>query len=196
MTDAPTAGRLAVLDEGRRRVAELAAAVAACPAAAFERTGEEMRARQRAVSALRVAFVRQGYLVERFVWPVARRRNAGARPLVADADTLKREVEEGLTKLDWYGDREDARNQETAKVLDAVARWLPAEEGITSQVAVLLGPATAALDARIRAAARLAPTRAHPISPGGPAAAAAVAGPLLGLLDRARDRLAPPPSGS
>ena len=176
----------------RADMLELIAELIQLPPVAPERTGPELRERHRLLRRLRTLFATHESVVQSSVWPLVRRHDPGAGPLVDEAIRVKSAVEEEFLRMDWVGDRDHSVNAHTDFIARHVADQLTAEEAVVYQLTLALDRATLdALGRRIRRALVLAPTRSHPDLPSQPRLGAVLA-PLVGVIDRIRDLLSPP----
>ncbi|HZU72902.1 MAG TPA: hypothetical protein VE990_09050 [Acidimicrobiales bacterium] len=184
-------GRAVELARQRDELRALAGALASCPPVVHERTASEMRERLALTAALRRSFVGHETVKLLRVWPVLRRHDPGAVPLIAESVQLKKRAEELMVKLGWAGERDESINDDTAALLGLVEEVLRIEEGLVAQLEVLV-PADelARLQRRLHRGLRWSPTRAHPELPSGFRSARLLA-PLVGVVDRLRDLCAP-----
>ena len=184
-----------VLSRQHDEMLRLVREVESLPRISMDATGPDLRRLQGLMNELRRCFVVHERMKERYLWPVLRREWPDGDAISRAARGGKRHVEEGFVKFRWLSERDAQANQ----VMDQILRGVEGHVGLESH---LLGRMSRSLPdqvleevgAKLAGRQFLVPTRPHPDMPASPLAAA-VAGPVLGLLDRATEAFAFGPSG-
>lgn len=189
----PDAGRdlAAEIDTGHQRLRALLVALGQLPPTAWAADGAQMRERRALLRELRREIAALGTVKERFLWPAVRRHLADGSEVARAALSQKQDVERMLDKVRWYSDRDPRADDLIADMITCARRHVDFENALLERLSSQLpAEAQGRAAAALRQPPSLLPTRPHPDMPTGPWAAA-VLGPVVGLIDRWRDAIEP-----
>lgn len=158
--------------------------------------GPDLRRLQRRTGELRRCFVTHEGSKQRYLWPVVRRAWPDGNAIAKAAWRRKKHVEERFTKFQWLGERDPLASEVLDQVLAGIEEHVSLESHLLGRMRRTLPE-----DVRVRTGQSLArrqflaPTRPHPHLPRRPWAAAVI-GPVAGLVDRTVEAFSFGPSGS
>jgi hypothetical protein len=179
----------------RRVVRDIVDEVRRLPVVDDRATGDDLRRRRAVLRGLRTAFVAHATAADRHVWRNARRKFPLESDAIDEALRRKMSAERNMVKMQWLGDRDEARNPHVAELVDCIARYLTSEQRVAARLHDAM--ASNERDALARDVARelrWAPTRPHPDLPSAPWVSVVLAR-VVGLVDRTRDLLDPLETG-
>jgi hypothetical protein len=183
------------LGEHRRVLRDVVDEVRRLPIVDDHATGDELRRRRAVLRRLRTAFVAHATAAERHVWRAARRQFPHESSAIDEALQRKLSAERNMVKLQWLGDRDEARNPHVAELVDCIERYLTSEQRIAARLHDAMAPRERDAVARdVARELRRAPTRPHPDLPATPGLSLVLA-PVVALVDRARDLFDPLETG-
>jgi hypothetical protein len=184
-----------VLSRQHDELLRLVREVESLPRISLDATGPDLRRLQGLMNELRRCFVVHERMKERYLWPVLRREWPDGDVISRAARGGKRHVEERFVKFRWLSERDPDANQVIDRILAGVEGHIGLESHLLGRMSRSLpSQVLEEIGAKLAGRQFLVPTRPHPDMPASPLAAA-VAGPVLGLLDRATEAFAFGPSG-
>lgn len=185
----------AVLEADNETYAGFLAELSQCPRVTGSTESGQLRQRERVQTTLREYYVARETRKLRYLWPVVARVLPDGAHRVQRARDRKHEIEALFARLGWQSARDPVRNQLAASLQHCLGEQMAddAETAVTLR-RLLSEQERAALGEQVTRTGRWTPTRAHPDAPATPWIAA-VAGPVLAVVDHLRDWLQPGAEG-
>lgn len=189
-------GAVTVLSRQHYELRRLMREVKCLPPISLGATGPDLRRLQELMGELRRCFVVHERLKERYLWPVLRRAWPDGGAISRAARCVKRHVEERFIKFRWLSERDARANEVMDQILAGIDDLISLESHLLGRMhRSLPGQVLEDIGAKLVRRQFLVPTRPHPDMPTSPWAAA-VASPVIGLVDRATEAFAFGPSGA
>jgi hypothetical protein len=158
--------------------------------------GRKLRHRQELIDKMRRCFVIHERAKQRYLWPVLRRAWPDGDGIACAARQRRRHVDERFIKYRWLSERDVHAEEVIDEALAGIEEHLSLEDHLLGRIhRGLPEEVREQIGAKLATRQFLVPTRPHPDMPT-PPWAAAVTGPVLGVVDRMVEAVSFGPSGA